>query len=132
VTKKKQAKTAAKSKVDPTLTRQLEDAPAESSVGAVFTLKTKGDEPFLSSSEARETIEKIVKDATESAQVKPDRLTVFPNVQSFTLYGPPALVRKVVEHSDVAAAIANKQDQDMMIRPVKRERIKTTQKKPRR
>ena len=107
-------------KVDPALTQQLEDSPAGAVVGAVFTLKTPAGQAYLSSSSASDAVDKIVKDAVDSVKAQPVRVTVFPNVQSFAVYGPPALVRKLIKHPEVASAIANKQNQDMLIRPVTR------------
>ena len=109
-----------RAKVDPTLKRQLANTAAATPVGAVFTLKSPAGEPYLSSSSARDAIDKIVKEASEEAKVEPVRVTVFANVQSFAVYAAPALVRKLAERSEVASAIANKQDEDMLIRPVAR------------
>lgn len=120
MTAKSRPKTTAKSKAGRTLTRQLETTPADSSVGAVFTLRTSGTEAYMSAASTREAVEKIVAEASEGAQAQPERVTVFPNVQSFAVYGPPALMRKLAEHTGVAAATANKPDEEVLIRPVKR------------
>ena len=108
-----------KATIDPKLVRQLEAAPDESSVEAVFTLKTPAGESYLSATSAREAMGKIVDEASAGAKVQPKRVKMFPNVQSFAVSGPPALVRRLVEHADIASAMANVQDEDLRIRPVK-------------
>jgi len=129
VPRKNRAKTLARAKVDPTLVRQLKDAPPESTVGAVFTLRSLTGAPVASPASAREAMEKIVKESADVAQAQPARVTLFPNVQSFAVYGPPALVRTLARHASVASAIANRQNEDMLIRPVTKGR--TTAKKKR-
>ena len=129
--RKSRSKTPARATVDPTLVRQLKDTPAQSTVGAVFTLKSPTGAPVASPASAREAMEKIVKEAADVAQVQPARVTMFPNVQSFAVYGPPALVRTVAKHANVASAIANKQTEDMLIRPVTKGRSRTATKKKR-
>jgi hypothetical protein len=109
--------------IDPTLVRQLANAPAESNVQAVFTLKTPAGEPYRSATSARDTMGKIVKEASAGANAQPHRVTMFPNVQSFAVSGPPALVRRLAEHGDIASAMANVQGEDMLIRPVKSSRV---------
>jgi hypothetical protein len=131
VPRKNRSKAPLRAKVDPTLVRQLKDTPAESTVGAVFTLKSPAGEPVVSPASAREAMEKIVREAADVAQAQPARVTMFPNVQSFAVYGPPALVRSVARHANVASAIANKQNEDMLIRPVAKRRTRAATKKKR-
>ena len=115
-------KAVPKATIDPKLLRQLDEAPADAVVGAVFTLKTPEGERYLEAASAKDVMSKIVEDASADAHAQPERLTLFPNVQSFAVSGPPALVRKLVEHADVASAMANAQDEDLLIRPVKTDR----------
>ena len=115
-------KAAAKATIDPKLIRQLEEAPADAVVGAVFTLKTPEGERYLKAASAKDVMSKIVEDASADVHAQPQRVTLFPNVQSFAVSGPPALVRKLVEHADIASAMANAQDEDLLIRPVKTDR----------
>lgn len=111
-------RSAPKATIDPKLVRQLAQASDKSSVGAVFTLKTPPGEPYLSATSARDAMGKIVEEASAEANVRPHRVTLFPNVQSFAVSGPPALVRRLVEHADIASAMANARDEDLLIRPV--------------
>jgi hypothetical protein len=94
-------------------------------------LKSPAGEPVVSPASAREAMEKIVREAADVAQAQPARVTMFPNVQSFAVYGPPALVRSVARHANVASAIANKQNEDMLIRPVAKRRTRAATKKKR-
>ena len=128
---KNRSKSPARAKVDPALARQLKETPVQSTVGAVFTLKSPAGAPVASPASAREAMEKIVKEASDVAQAQPSHVTMFPNVQSFAVYGPPALVRTVARHANVASAIANKQNEDMLIRPVTKSRSRTATKKKR-
>jgi hypothetical protein len=114
----KTPRTATRKAIDAKLKKRLTDASAQGSVEAVFTLKTPEGQPYLSGAAAREAVDRIVAAAAADTKVRPTRLTVFPNVQSFALSGPPALVRRVAQHDDVASATANHQDEDMLIRPV--------------
>lgn len=111
-----------KSTIDPQLTKELNDTPAAASVQAVFTLKTPAGEPYRSAASAKEIMGRIVDEASTNTHTQPSRVTLFPNVQSFAIAGPPALVRKVAEHAEIAAAMANRQSEDLLIRPVKSSR----------
>lgn len=117
--RKGRSKATVKATIDPKLKRQLASAPAKSSVAAVFTVKTPAGESYRSATSARDAMSKMVEEASAGANAQPDRVVLFPNVQSFAVSGPPALVRKLVEHADVASAMANVQDEDLLIRPVK-------------
>jgi hypothetical protein len=116
--------------VDPELRRQLKAA-RTGSVQAAFTLRTPPKQPYRDAKDTRATVDKIVAEAGRSVKQSPERLTVFPNAQSFALSGPAALVRKVAEHSEIASATANVQREDLLIRPVKKTASRTAvRKKP--
>lgn len=104
--------------VDPFLTQALKEAPVDATVQAVFTLRTPAGQDFRESDSTRATVDKILGKAASSAKAAPHRLVVYPNTQSFALAGPPALVRAVLKHDDVASAMANIQKEDLLIRPV--------------
>jgi hypothetical protein len=116
-------KSSAKPTVDPELTRQLAAASAEAPVQAVFTLRTPTGERYRSADSTREAVGKIVDEASAAAKAQPHRVNIFPNAQSFAISGPPALVRSLLEHGDIAAAMANVQREDLLIRPVKSKRV---------
>jgi hypothetical protein len=105
-------------KVDPELVRQLESAPPEKPVQAVFTLKTPAGQPFRDAQDTREAVSRIIEGASSSAKQQPERVNVLANAQSFTISAPPAFVRAVLGDKEIAAALANAQREDMMIRPV--------------
>lgn len=115
----RKARLKRKSTIDATLTKQLDEARAAEPVQAVFTLKTPAGESYRSAESAQETMRKIVDEASTHTQTQPSRVTLFPNVQSFAIAGPQALVRRVAEHAEIASAMANRQEQDLLIRPVK-------------
>ena len=114
-------KQAAKARgLDTKLMKQLADASADASVQAVFTLHTPAGKDHNDETATREAVSKIVDEAAAHTNAQPTRMTVFPNVRSFALSGPPALLRKVAQHPDVASAAANATDEDLLIRPPQR------------
>jgi hypothetical protein len=113
--------------VDPELERQLASASAEAPVEAVFTLRTPVGELYRSADQTRAAVNKIVSEAASAAKALPDRVKVFPNVQSFAVSAAPSLVRSLLEHQDIGAAMANTQPEDILIRPVRARNSKKKQ-----
>lgn len=44
----------------------------------------------------------------------------FPNLQSFVVGGPSRIVKAIMDDVEVAAATANRQAEDLLIKPVKK------------
>src|SRR5712671_4116724 len=92
--------------IDPELQRQLDAAGDNDSVEAVFTLRSPQDKPYLDAKETHDAVARILADAGSKAK----DLKVFGNIQSFAMAGPPNLVRKLIDHKQIAAAAANRQN----------------------
>jgi len=118
VVKRKQPRE--KKVIDPELTRTLERAPADSTIQAVFTLRTPTGESYRGSASTRAAVDDLIKKATAATKGAPQHVSVFPNLQSFAVAGAPALVREILKHDDVASAMANVQKEDLLIRPVQK------------
>jgi len=112
--RKKDAKTT----IDPELKRQLDIASEDIPIEAVFTLTTPPGESYRSNDSTNQAVSQIVDEAASASKSTPKRVKVFPNAQSFAVSGSAALVRSLLEHQDIASAIANVQQEDMLIRPV--------------
>jgi len=104
--------------VNPELRRQLAAAQASSPVEATFTLRTPTGMAYRDEESTSETAERIVHAAAAATESTEYRLKVFARIQSFLLVGPPALIRAVMAHEEVATATANRQAEDLLIRPV--------------
>lgn len=107
--------------IDPELERQL-DASAGAPVAATFTLRTPAGERHLDAEQTQRTVQRLIAAASKDSSVEPVHLRVFPNIQSFALSGPARLVRWLLRRREIASAMANEQAEDMLIRPVKRDR----------
>ena len=85
---------------------------------ATFTLRTPAGMAYRAEDSTSEAAERIVRAAAAATESTGYRLKVFTRIQSFLLVGPPALIRAVMEHEEVATATANRQTEDLLIRPV--------------
>jgi hypothetical protein len=119
-TKSGAATAAADKTVDPELVRQLAAAPKDQPVQAVFTLKTPAGQPYRDAQATRDTVSRMVDSASTATKAPPARVNVFANAQSFAVSAKPDFVRELIKDQDVASAIANVQQEDMLIRPVGR------------
>ncbi len=112
-------KSARKPTVDPELKRQLADATDDANVQAVFTLRTPVGQKYLCPADTSNVVEKLIHEGSTASRSSPQRVKVFANAQSFAVSGRPALVRSLLEHSEIASAMANVQREGMAVRPVK-------------
>ena len=117
--------------VDPELERQLDAADDDTPVQAVFTLKTPAGEPYRSAASTKECVSKMIDAAATTAKGAPERLNVFPNLQSFTVAGKPSLVRSLMSNDQVASAMANQQPEDLQIRPARKKEVTLRPPRPR-
>ena len=118
----KRKRATAKKTIDPELKQILEKAPADATVQATFTLTTPPGDSYRDAASTRAAVKAVVGKAAAKAGQAPYHVSVFANVQSFAVAGPPALVRQVMKHGEVASAMANVQKEDMLIRPVTKPR----------
>jgi hypothetical protein len=109
--------------IDPELKQALEQAPADSTVQATFTLTTPAGEPYRDKASTQAAVKDLI-DKASTAAAPPNRVSVFPNVQSFAVAGSPAFVREIIKHEDVASAMSNVQKKEIFIRPAEKPKPK--------
>ncbi|MDA1194974.1 MAG: hypothetical protein O2894_07285 [Planctomycetota bacterium] len=122
------AKPTPRPKIDPALRLLLDESEARASepresgqeepVQATFTLCTPPGQRFLSAEDTARVVERLIDDAATKSDARPAHLKVFGNLQSFAIAAPPALLRQLIACEEIASAMANKQTEDLFIRPV--------------
>jgi len=97
-------------RVDPELTRQLDEASAgDQSVQAVVFLRSgRSGSPDVIAREAN----KLIEAATEVAGTEPIRVNVMRNLGTVAVEAPASFVRALVDASEVESALANVQPDD--------------------
>jgi hypothetical protein len=120
----KQKRARTKKIIDPQLKQMLDKASADATVQATFTLTTPQGDPYREAASTQAAVKAVVGQAAAKAGKSPYRVSVFPNVQSFAISAPAALVREVMKHGDVVSATANVQEEELLIRPVAKPRRK--------
>lgn len=97
----------AKTKVDPELTRQLDDVSADDGpVQAVVYLEF-GER--MSPDEVSAAAQRLIESATSKAATAPSRVNVLKNLGIVAVEAPASFVRSLIEEPGVASAIANVQ-----------------------
>ena len=94
-------------RVDPELTRQLDDVSADDSpVQAVVYLES-GE--MMSPDEVSAAADRLIESATSKAATAPSRVNVLKNLGIVAVEAPASFVRSLIEEPGVASAIANVQ-----------------------
>jgi hypothetical protein len=94
-------------RVDPELTRQLDDVSADDSpVQAVVYLES-GEK--MSPDEVSAAADRLIESATSKAATAPSRVNVLKNLGIVAVEAPASFVRSLIEEPGVASAIANVQ-----------------------
>jgi hypothetical protein len=108
-----------KQRVDPELTRQLEQGAATNGpVEAVFTLRCeKSAREFLSPEETVTLAQRLLKRVSEETREEPQAVNVFRNLGSFVVVAPSRFVRRLLDQAEISSAVANRQPGDSLIRP---------------
>ena len=97
----------AKTRVDPELTRQLDDVRADDSpVQAVVYLES-GER--MSPDEVSAAAHRLIASATSKAATAPSRVNVLRNLGIVAVEAPASFVRSLIEEPGVASVIANVQ-----------------------
>jgi hypothetical protein len=109
----------ARKKIDPVLREQLLRAQTTSEeIAAVFQIRgAKPGERFARPEDARQLVERILTEAEAATGLRHGALNVFTNLSSFVVTGPAPLLQKLAEQKEIAAAVANRQPQSMLIKP---------------
>jgi hypothetical protein len=94
-------------RVDPELTRQLDDVSADDSpVQAVVYLESGEG---MSPDEVSAAAQRIIESAMSKAATAPSRVNVMKNLGIVAVEAPASFVRSLIEEPGVASAIANVQ-----------------------
>jgi hypothetical protein len=109
----------ARTKLDPTLQKELDSPRAETAtVEAVVRLQPADPgRRFLSPEETDSLVEQVVKAAESECGVKPDEINVFRNLGTFAVRASGKFVKALVKHEQVAGATANRQPGSGLIPP---------------
>jgi hypothetical protein len=118
---------AVASNVDTLLKKQLASA-GKKNVGAVFTLRG-AERADRSTEETTKLVNDLVRRTEQTSKTKPAQVSLFANVQSFAVEAPAPFIRALVASDKIASAMANVQEEDLLIRPVSPKRAR---KKPQR
>ena len=96
------------SKIDPRLSLALDDADlAGNPVRAVVTVGTRGRSSPMQPGEAERMIQSLVDRASRESNSSPNKLVLFPHMQSFSIEAEPVLLRKILNEESVDAATLN-------------------------
>jgi hypothetical protein len=113
----------AQTKADPELLRQLEAAAApDQEIAAVCSLRpARPHEKFIPPAEAGALVERVLRRVQRQTGRRPGRVQVFRNLGSFAVSAPAAFLRQLLQQREIATATANRQPEDLLIRPVSSE-----------
>jgi hypothetical protein len=100
---------------DPELVKQLAAVPADGDVEAVFSLRDAASSPEDTEARVRELVARV-EDQVGSA---PRQLNIFRNIGSFAVAAPARFVRAMLDQGEIDTATANRQSEDLFIRPVR-------------
>jgi hypothetical protein len=109
-------------RADRELIRQLHAAGEDTPVSAVCSLQFDPSRP-LSAEETEGQVNEVLRRVRGQADQSPHAVTVFANIGSFSLSAPARFIRQLLEQPEIATATANRQPEDVLIRPVRRKRI---------
>ena len=111
--------------IDPVLKRLLAAATRNEPVGATITLRSGDGNRPLSVKETRETVDSLIDRVRRRTGYAPLELSVFENIQSFTLRAPASFVAGLLDEPEIDSALANEQEEDLMIRPFQVKKTRT-------
>ena len=106
-------------KADRELLRQLDAAPAGGPVEVVISLRADPSLAELpSAKETEEQVARLLERVGQETGEQPRDHTVFGNLGAFAVSAPAGFVRQLMRQPEVATATANRQPEDLPIRPV--------------
>ena len=104
--------------VDPELVRQLAASTDDDRVEAVVRLQPQDGLPATLPEETERLAREIVRRTQKASGEQEDAVNVFKYLGSFAISAKPAFMKALIAQPEVAAALANKQPESGMIRPV--------------
>jgi len=113
-----------KAVLDPLLNQRLLEAPDSEAMDAVFTLRPSAKGSGLTPAATRATVERLLLRAHKLTGATAIQVTVFDNIQSFAVSAPAILIKSLIGFKEIASAMSNQQQQDLLIRPVARREVK--------
>ncbi len=109
-----------KANVDPELLKQLDAAAAAAEpVSAVFSLRPGREQKFVPAEEVEARVHGLLDKIGKEVGTAADQVHVFRNLGAFAVSAPAPFLRKLLERHEIASATANRQPQDLLIRPVR-------------
>jgi hypothetical protein len=107
-------------KLDPDLERQLDTDTLEF-VDAIVRVRSDKPGEIVPSPERTEALaHELVERIQERLGIQPHDINIFRNLGYFIVAAPIPFIRALIAQPEVAAAMANRSDEDVLIRPVKK------------
>ena len=110
----------AKRTIAPELQEQLAEASAKDPVEAMITLHPGPGRDYIPSEDVGPQVEAILDEVGREVGETHEDSNVFENLGSFVVRARPAFLKVLLKRPEVATAQANRQGQDMLIRPVRK------------
>ena len=95
-----------KSKIDPRLIQALDHAAPNDGVQAVVVVNSPTGLP-LPKAESEAMLRDFVDRASKDVNVSPNKVVLFPYVQSFSIEAEPKLLNRILEDDSIDAATLN-------------------------
>jgi hypothetical protein len=111
-------KGAHRATIDPELTRQLELAEPDRPVEAVLSLRPAATATAPSEVTTKAAVELLLERSRQQEPAGLHDYTVFPNLGAFAVRASGSFVRHLIDQPEIATATANRQPQELLIRPV--------------
>jgi hypothetical protein len=111
-------------KLDPELVRQLAATTDDGRVEAVVRLQPSGGLPTTPPEETERLAHELVRRTQQESGEHEDAINVFKYLGSFAISASPAFMKALIAQPEVASALANKQPDSGMIRPVDKRRAR--------
>ncbi|MEN3331859.1 MAG: hypothetical protein V7641_1224 [Blastocatellia bacterium] len=118
-----------KARADAELVRQLEVASyGDKPVEAVFMLRPDDPSQVAPSPERMEELtHQILERVKQRTGSQENRINIFRNLGSFVVSAPPVFLQELLLQPEIAAAMANQQPQQEVIKPVKQRPVRSSQ-----
>jgi hypothetical protein len=105
----------ARKRIDPKLATQLKAA--TDSVEAVFTLRPPAAAVVADPDQTRQLTAQAIDRVSKAVGHEPEQVNVFSNLGSFAIRAGSEFLSELAKQPEIAAAMANEQDESMAIAP---------------
>jgi hypothetical protein len=110
-------------KIDPELIRQIDGA-GDAPVGAVFNLRRASAHKSLTAEETETCVKRMLQQVQKQSGLAPQQIHVFRNLGAFSVSAPALFMRKLLDQDEVLSATANRQPEELLIKPVEVKPVK--------